>query len=932
MKKLFLILICFLVENIYYSQVQSSNTGVTQPVPSVSSLAAYENIPVSYQTGIPSISYPLISVPTNSKFVNINFQLSYHAGNVSNDVWTGEVGMGWSLLGQGVISREIMGDFDETFYDASAYYYVKNEFDDIYNFNIGGESGKFRVVRNVINNTFEIIKLSPYTSKIEYTRTSNTATLIFDSFTIISDEGIKYYFKDYNISTMNVWLWDQPVGGSITNNLKYRSAFYLTSISDENNNELVKYNYVKDIKYEPGHGTSFIESETLKLSKIDIKDRGSIEFNYDKTENLDKKNDKFSINAIVVKDNNSRFIKKYRFDYDYNPQRRLRAFKQVDAAENEIEKYKFDYELVSNPVSEGNPVISWDVLKRVKLPTTGTVEYNFDMVRCYASDIVKTYTLPSIHLNATFNQFSDEKKSYVTLTHTREITTSIPSWQISSGSWSLNFYKKEGNMYEMIPYTIDPSNAQQKRTFPPGEYYISLANTDPSASLSSPINVSGAYHDEDPVISVVLLPTENRLLRVKSIKYFNEDPGFSSVPSKIEEYEYSKFDDPTGYSGYYTVEGGTEDGKSINPLVVYKNVKVSHGAENGYTKYYFKAADTYPTEPTLDPDRDFWPHFSIMRTGLLDKKENYNSSHKRLTEDRFDYTFDQYYSPMYLSASTWVGGNFYLLTSWIRNQKITSKSFSDSGVTETISEVAKNNTNYKVSSEKMTSYDGSVTETSYLYALDKNNQKLINANMTGILLESKTIKKKDMADAGKLISKAETRYDNQLNKLPSSVISYNLQDSPSTEVTYDLYDTKGNIQQYTSKNGIPTTIIWGYNKTQPIAKIEGAKLSDISQTLIDGIVNASNNDAQLGTDASEQSLISALGLFRTHTALSGYLITTYTYDPLIGVKSITPPSGIREVYVYDTANRLKEVKQQDKDIAGNPVYKTVKEYKYNYKN
>lgn len=931
MKKLFLILICFLGENIYYSQVQSSNTGVTQPVPSVSSLAAYENIPVSYQTGIPNISYSLISVPTNSKFVNINFQLSYHAGNVSNDTWTGEMGLGWSLLGQGVISREIMDDFDESFDDASAHFYVKNEFDDIYNFNIGGESGKFKVVRNVINNTFEIIQLSPYTSKIEYTRTSNTATLIFDSFTITSDEGIKYYFKDYNISTMNVWRWDQPLEGSMTNDLKYRSAFYLTSISDENNNEVVKYTYLKDIKYILG--TPLIESETHKLSKIEIKDRGSIEFNYDKTENLDKKNDKFNINAIVLKDNYNRFIKKYRFEYDYNTHRRLRAFKQVDAGENEIEKYKFDYELVSNPVSEGNPVISWDVLKRVKLPTTGTVEYNFDMVRCYVSDIVKTYTLPPIFLSIPFDHFSDEKKHYVTLTQAREIMISIPWWQISSESWSLNFYKKEGNMYEMIPYTIDRTNlAQQKRTFPPGEYYISFTNIDPSASLSSPISIGGMYMDEDPVISVVLSPTENRLLRVKNIKYFNGDAGFSSVPSKIEEYEYSKFDDPAGYSGYYTVEGYDDNLKPVNPVVVYKNVKVSNGAENGYTKYYFKAADTYPTEPSLDPHRDFWPNFSIMRTGLLDKKESYNSSHKKLTEDHFEYTFNQYPSPMYLTYTSGTGGNFYIFTSWIRNQKINSKNFSDSGVTETISEVAKNNTNYKVSNEKMTSYDGSVTETSYLYALDKNNQKLINANMTGILLESKTIKKKDITDAGKIISKTETRYDNQLNKLPSSVISYNLQDSPSTEVTYDLYDAKGNIQQYTSKNGISTTIIWGYNKTQPIAKIEGAKLPDISQTLIDGIVNASNNDAQLGTDASEQSLISALNLFRTHTALAGYLITTYTYNPLIGVKSITPPSGIREVYVYDTANRLKEVKQQDKDAAGNPVYKTVKEYKYNYKN
>jgi hypothetical protein len=55
-------------------------------------------------------------------------------------------------------------------------------------------------------------------------------------------------------------------------------------------------------------------------------------------------------------------------------------------------------------------------------------------------------------------------------------------------------------------------------------------------------------------------------------------------------------------------------------------------------------------------------------------------------------------------------------------------------------------------------------------------------------------------------------------------------------------------------------------------------------------------------------------------------VTTYTYDPLIGVRSITPPSGIREVYIYDTANRLKEIREND------ATGKLLKEFKYNYKN
>lgn len=211
--------------------------------------------------------------------------------------------------------------------------------------------------------------------------------------------------------------------------------------------------------------------------------------------------------------------------------------------------------------------------------------------------------------------------------------------------------------------------------------------------------------------------------------------------------------------------------------------------------------------------------------------------------------------------------------------------------------------------------------TSYKYSPEKGNQKLITANMIGIPLETQTTQ--TMGTATKTISKVETKYDSPLNLLPSSVISTDLQNVVSTEVTYDQYDNKGNLQQYTTKDGLSTVIIWGYNKTQPIAKIEGAKLTDISQSLIDSIVNASNTDASAAANNDEASFLSVLNTFRN--SLPNYQITTYTYDPLIGVRSITPPSGIREVYLYDSANRLKEIRENSQ--TGN----LLKEFKYNYK-
>lgn len=58
-------------------------------------------------------------------------------------------------------------------------------------------------------------------------------------------------------------------------------------------------------------------------------------------------------------------------------------------------------------------------------------------------------------------------------------------------------------------------------------------------------------------------------------------------------------------------------------------------------------------------------------------------------------------------------------------------------------------------------------------------------------------------------------------------------------------------------------------------------------------------------------------------ALPNYQITTYTYNPLIGVTSVTPPSGIRENYIYDNSNRLEKIIDLNNNI--------LKEFKYKYK-
>ncbi|HCM34219.1 MAG TPA: hypothetical protein DF603_08730, partial [Chryseobacterium sp.] len=233
--------------------------------------------------------------------------------------------------------------------------------------------------------------------------------------------------------------------------------------------------------------------------------------------------------------------------------------------------------------------------------------------------------------------------------------------------------------------------------------------------------------------------------------------------------------------------------------------------------------------------------------------------------------------------------------------------------------------------------DKTIQETGYQYAHEKGNQLMVDKNMIGIPLE--TITKQTMGSNTKILSREETTYPTSIGTpqagnlvLPLSEKSYDVLNTNTsyTDVTYDQYDDKGNILQYTMKDGTPVTILWGYNQTLPIAKIEGMTYGQVSASgAVTAIVAASNDD---GADPSKENiLLTALSTFRKHQTMVGRKVTTYTHDPLIGVTSITQPSGIREVFSYDMFGRLKETGVNGKNSSGVYIKKKTKEFKYNYK-
>lgn len=242
--------------------------------------------------------------------------------------------------------------------------------------------------------------------------------------------------------------------------------------------------------------------------------------------------------------------------------------------------------------------------------------------------------------------------------------------------------------------------------------------------------------------------------------------------------------------------------------------------------------------------------------------------------------------------------------------------------TQLITKVENSYDNYNFLSSKNT-ITPSLDDISEGFTYSHNIDRLKNKN---ILSENIG---KNIFKNGKLIMNQGNKYEDANHYNPTSTTIYEL-NSPNNntlpDVTYDKYDSKGNILQYTTKAGIPVAIIWGYEGTQLIAKIEGISYDTLMSTLsanVNDLITKSNDDVDA---VSEQILMDALDAFRKNSNLANYHVTIYTHDPLVGIKSITPPSGIRQVYLYDTANRLKEIREND--VTG----KLLKEFKYNYKN
>lgn len=144
-------------------------------------------------------------------------------------------------------------------------------------------------------------------------------------------------------------------------------------------------------------------------------------------------------------------------------------------------------------------------------------------------------------------------------------------------------------------------------------------------------------------------------------------------------------------------------------------------------------------------------------------------------------------------------------------------------------------------------------------------------------------------------------------------------DALKSRMLYHTYDNKGNLVEASKPSGMHVYYIWGYNGKLLIAEIKN-KNGSIPQDLqvtIDSAINYSNGEDSL---SEENTLRNYLDSIRNHSFFANSLVTTFTYDPGIGVTSETDPRGTTIFFTYDQHNRLKEVRDNDGNLVGKNNY------------
>lgn len=413
-------------------------------------------------------------------------------------------------------------------------------------------------------------------------------------------------------------------------------------------------------------------------------------------------------------------------------------------------------------------------------------------------------------------------------------------------------------------------------------------------------------------------------------------------------------------------------------LVGYKKVTVQYSdAENGKSEYYYNISN--PSINSISAPSGI-PDVNKIDLGLLIREKHYKSMYKNIympiKEIIYDYNtiYDRFVQwnwiaeerPYYAVKQS--DGAMETIPSWLMTTDdvihlypvVFGKKLLDSK-TETLYSSDSPHITYKTSylynkdghlkAESIDNSSGKKFVTEYRYpndytSINASNEWIKNMkNANALIYPIEMVKRMDDKVIGATYNEYKSPNGLVLSEsyqadLSSPLTSFNFSNefSGNKDSHYSLdvsykYDNKGNIIQILPKNNLPVAYYWPTINTQnPVAKIEGILYSEIET--IPSFISKLNDIQKYNKildDNSKKELYS-LNVEIRKLCTPKAQVYTYTYEPLVGITSITDPMCITTYYGYDNYGRLIEIYIYKDNLVSPANKQILQSYQYHYKN
>lgn len=448
-------------------------------------------------------------------------------------------------------------------------------------------------------------------------------------------------------------------------------------------------------------------------------------------------------------------------------------------------------------------------------------------------------------------------------------------------------------------------------TFPPGFYQVTLWRFEEdgtdypeisiyemgnSATASSVVNLNqtqGGYIDGFRIESITSRDNSGNF--VSRTKYSYSD---GIQVDEVQNYYEEHFEG--GFNSFHTSKGYSNTPEIVHYTSVYEINQDENGADNGYVRYTFGMENPHEIRPfpqDISPTSNGVIHYNPIKNDFVTEKVVFNKYDNVVFSEKYQYNREMetagdeetareitYYNPIKIETTNHIGAN---------SKIVKTQDFGYS---------------YNVLNYKTTN-----TETeSYVYEGDGVDID-VDALLGGIHSDTK---------GEKVFIRADSNHPYLITEIKASKPNELLE----TQLIY-TYHNDGNLKETinTTANGTPLnyeSYIYGYNDHFVVAKLTGVPYSDISPLTarLANIKQLSNNPV---SEANEIALINELNLLRID--FPNAPITTYTYNPVYGVTSVTDPKGYTVFSEYDAFGRVKLTKEKNKSGNG---YNIISENQY----